>query len=56
MKLIIILFYLQMMPTTSLTTLSAVLQELVSVTISTTWHSNSYHSILYNGLIIIFML
>ena len=35
-ELIIILFHLQMMPTISLTAL----QEVVSVTISTKWHSN----------------
>ena len=39
-ELIIIHFHLQMMPTISLTALSAVIQEVVSVTISTKWHSN----------------
>ena len=39
-ELIIILFHLQMMPTISLTALSAVIQEVVSVIISTKWHSN----------------
>ena len=43
-ELIIILFHLQMIPTISLTALSAVIQ-VVSVTISTTRHSNDYHSI-----------
>ena len=34
------LFHLQMMPTISFTALSAVIQEVVSVTISTIQHSN----------------
>ena len=45
-ELIIILFHLQMMPTISLTALSAVIQEVVSVTISTKCHSNVF--IVYN--------
>ena len=36
-----ILFHLQMM-NILLTTLTAVPQEVVSVTMSTTWHSNAY--------------
>ena len=44
-ELIIILFHLQMMPTISLTAL----QEVVSVTISTKWHSNVI--IVYNIII-----
>ena len=47
-ELIIILFHLQMMPTISLTALSAILQ-VVSVTISTTRHSNVI--IVYNIII-----
>ena len=46
--LIIILFHLQMMYILySLTSLSAVLQEVVSVTVSTIQYSNAYHSIQY---------
>ena len=48
--LIIILFHLQMMYncifSISLTALSAVLQEVVSVTVSTIQYSNAYHSII----------
>ena len=46
--LIIILFHLQMMYILcSLTALSAVLQEVVSVTVSTIQYSNAYHNIQY---------
>ena len=45
-ELIIILFHLQMVPTISLIALSAVLEDIVSVTISTTQHSNAYHIII----------
>ena len=46
--LIIILFHLQMVYILySLTALSAVLQEAVSVTVSTIQYSNAYHSIQY---------
>ena len=46
-ELIIILFHLQMISILyiSLTALSAVLQEVVSVTVSTIQYSNAYHSI-----------
>ena len=45
-ELIIILFHLQMVPTISLIALSAVLQDVVPVTISTTRHSNAYNIII----------